>query len=154
LCDEVRISCTYGMLLCLSRPIRAAYLLGDVLGLVDTVGAEICEITPAAFRQRLARARRTMRQVIDGRCGVVDSSNRCRCGRQIQAGLDTGLVERTHLPLATHPRVSQGEAFERLSHELDQVVAIADLYRADRFAAPGQIWEDLRLRFPELTGAT
>jgi DNA-directed RNA polymerase specialized sigma24 family protein len=32
LCEEIRISCTYGMLLCLPRPQRAAYLLADVLG--------------------------------------------------------------------------------------------------------------------------
>ncbi len=32
LCGEVRISCTYGMLLCLSRDQRAAYLLGDLSG--------------------------------------------------------------------------------------------------------------------------
>jgi hypothetical protein len=38
LCEEVRISCTYGMLLCLWRPQRAAYLLADVLGLPDSDG--------------------------------------------------------------------------------------------------------------------
>ena len=46
LCEEVRISCTYGMLLCLSRPQRAAYLLADVLGLTDGDGAEILELQP------------------------------------------------------------------------------------------------------------
>jgi RNA polymerase sigma factor (sigma-70 family) len=29
---EVRISCTYAMLLCLSRPLRASYILGDAMG--------------------------------------------------------------------------------------------------------------------------
>jgi hypothetical protein len=57
--DEVRISCTYGMLLCLSRPQRAAYLLVDVPGLTDTDGAEILGCTRGAFRQRVSRARRT-----------------------------------------------------------------------------------------------
>lgn len=56
---EVRISCTYAMLLCLSRPLRASYILGDAMGMPDIVAAEICGITPAAQRQRLARARRT-----------------------------------------------------------------------------------------------
>ena len=45
LCEEVRISWTYGMLLCLSRPQRAAYLLADVLGLTDADGAEILGCT-------------------------------------------------------------------------------------------------------------
>ena len=34
LCADVRLSCTYGMLLCLSRDQRIAYLLGDLLGSV------------------------------------------------------------------------------------------------------------------------
>jgi hypothetical protein len=75
LCDEVRISCTYGMLLCLSRPQRAAYLLADVLGLSDTDGAEILDCSREAFRQRVSRARRTLRHVIDNRCGLVDPAN-------------------------------------------------------------------------------
>jgi len=80
LCEEVRISCTYGMLLCLSRPQRAAYLLADVLGLPDREGVEILGCTREAFRQRVSRARRTLRQVIDNRCGLVDPANPCRCG--------------------------------------------------------------------------
>lgn len=70
LCAEVRISCTYGMLLCLSRLLRASYILGDAMGLPDTIAAEICEITRAAQRQRLARARRTIRRIIAHRCGL------------------------------------------------------------------------------------
>jgi hypothetical protein len=33
------------------------------------------------------------------------------------------------------------------------VVAIGDLYRFDRFAAPSQVWDDLQARFPELLNA-
>lgn len=57
LCAEVRISCTYRMLLCLSREVRLAYILGDLIGMTDRDGAKICEVSPAPFRQRLARAR-------------------------------------------------------------------------------------------------
>jgi DNA-directed RNA polymerase specialized sigma24 family protein len=106
LCEKVRISCTYGMLLCLTRPARAAYLLGDVLGLSDNDGAAICEITPTAFRQRLSRARRTIRQVIDNRCGLVNPANPCRCGRQLQPALDVGFLDRDRLAMARRRRGS------------------------------------------------
>jgi RNA polymerase sigma factor (sigma-70 family) len=61
LSEEVRISCTYGMLLCLPRPQRAAYLLADVLGLTDGEGAEVLDCSREAFRQRVSRARKTLR---------------------------------------------------------------------------------------------
>jgi RNA polymerase sigma factor (sigma-70 family) len=154
LCEEVRISCAYGMLLCLTRPLRAAYLLGDVLGLPDRTGAEICEITPGAFRQRLARARRTIRHVIDNRCGLINPANPCRCGRQIQSSLDLGILDRTNLVLAGHPRRPDDRAARRrldaIADQLDTAVAIGELYRADRFAAPAQVWQQVQQACPTL----
>jgi RNA polymerase sigma factor (sigma-70 family) len=150
LCEEVRISCTYGMLLCLSRPLRAAYLLADVMGVPDVEGAEILECTRATFRQRVARARKTLRYVIDNRCGLVDPANPCRCGRQIAASERAGILRRDHLPLATHPREVQRRWVEPAARQLDDVVAIGELYRFDRFAPPATLWADLQRRFPEL----
>jgi len=154
LCDEVRVSCTYGMLLCLTRPQRAAYLLADVLGLTDTDGAEILGCTREAFRQRVSRARRTLRHVIDNRCGLVDPANPCRCGRQIASGEAAGLIDRRRLPLARHPRQEARVWIEPLAKQLDAVTAIGDFYRFDRFAAPEELWDDLQARFPELLKAS
>ena len=153
LCEEVRISCTYGMLLCLSRPQRAAYLLADVVGLTDVEGAEILECTREAFRQRVTRARRTLRHVIDQRCGLVDPANPCRCGRQIAASESAGILRAGHLPLAEHPREEVRVWIEPVARQLDEVVAIGDLYRFDRFAAPARLWDDLQHRYPELLTA-
>ena len=153
LSEEVRISCTYGMLLCLPRPQRAAYLLADVLGLTDGEGAEILECSRDAFRQRVSRARRTIRFVIDNRCGLVDPANPCRCGRQVASGEAAGLIDRRRLPLARHPREEARAWIEPVAKQLDMVAAIGDLYRFDRFAAPTQLWDDLQERFPELLNA-
>jgi RNA polymerase sigma factor (sigma-70 family) len=150
LCEEVRITCTYGMLLCLPRLQRAAYLLADVLGLTDVEGADILDCSREAFRQRLARARRTLRYVIENRCGLVDPANPCRCGRQIAASERAGILRRGHLPLAGHPREELRVWIEPVARQLDEVVAIGDLYRFDRFAAPAGVWDDLRQRYPEL----
>jgi RNA polymerase sigma factor (sigma-70 family) len=150
LCEEVRISCTYGMLLCLSRPQRAAYLLADVLGLPDSDGAQILGCTREAFRQRVSRARRTLRQVIDNRCGLIDPANPCRCGRQIASSQAAGILDRDRLPLAHHPRQEVRVWIEPVAKQLDAVVAIGELYRFDRFAAPARLWEELQARFPDL----
>jgi RNA polymerase sigma factor (sigma-70 family) len=153
LSEEVRISCTYGMLLCVPRPQRAAYLLADVLGLTDGEGAEILDCSREAFRQRVSRARRTLRFVIDNRCGLVDPANSCRCGRQITSGEAAGVLDRTRLALARHPRQEARVWIEPVAKQLDTVGAIGDLYRFDRFAAPGELWDELQARFPELLSA-
>lgn len=153
LSEEVRISCTYGMLLCLPRPQRAAYLLADVLGLTDGEGAEILGCRREAFRQRVSRARRTLRFVIDNRCGLVDPANPCRCGRQIASGEAASILDRGHLPLARHSRQEPRVWIEPVAKQLDTVAAIGDLYRFDRFAAPAELWDDLQARFPELLKA-
>ncbi len=153
LCEEIRISCTYGMLLCIPRPQRAAYLLADVIGLTDVEGAEILECGREAFRQRVSRARKTLRYVIDNRCGLVDPANPCRCGRQIAASERAGILSRDHLQLAEHPREEPRVWIEPVAKQLDDVVAIGDLYRFDRFAAPATLWDDLQQRYPALLAA-
>jgi RNA polymerase sigma factor (sigma-70 family) len=153
LSEEVRISCTYGMLLCLPRPQRAAYLLADVLGLTDREGAEILECSRDAFRQRVSRARRTIRFVIDNRCGLVDPANPCRCGRQIASAETAGVLDRARLPLARHRRQEARVWIEPVAKQLDAIDAIGELYRFDRFAAPAELWDDLQARFPELLNA-
>ena len=157
LCAEVRISCTYGMLLCLSRPLRVSYILGDAMGMPDTVAAEICGISRAAQRQRLARARQTMRTIIAGRCGLVDAANPCRCGRQIESSLAAGILDRDDPMFARHPRTDSGPietgTIERAAQQLDLALAMSEVYRSDpSFAAPREVWERVQSACPDLLG--
>ncbi len=57
LLNELRISCTMAMLLCLTMDLRLAYVLGDILELEHGEASSILEIAPAAYRKRLSRAR-------------------------------------------------------------------------------------------------
>jgi RNA polymerase sigma factor (sigma-70 family) len=154
--DEVRASCTYGMLLTLSRSVRLAYILGDLLEMTDQEGAEALEISPAAFRQRLARARQTIRPIIAGRCGLVDEANSCRCDRQIQAALDNGLIPRSG-PVLVRLERDRGAVDEarvaRAADQLDVAERFAGLFRTEpQFKAPTRIMSELRLACPDLFG--
>jgi hypothetical protein len=92
--------------------------------------------------------------VIDNRCGLVDPANPCRCGRQLASSQAAGILRRDHLPLARHPREEVRVWIEPVAKQLDSVLAIGDLYRFDRFAAPAELWDDLQSRFPDpLTSA-
>lgn len=156
LCGEVRIACTYGMLLALSREVRIVYLLGDVIGLTDREGAEVLDITPGAYRQRLSRARTTMRAIIADRCGLVSSTNPCRCDVQIQPSIDAGILDPDGLTYADHPGVDgpiEAGTLEAAAAELDRVEAIALLYRTDPdWRTPATVWQRLREAAPELLG--
>jgi RNA polymerase sigma factor (sigma-70 family) len=154
LCADVRLSCTYGMLLCLSREQRVAYLLGDVLGFTDVDGATVCDVSPAAFRQRLARARSTMRELMGHRCGLVRASNPCRCDRLVGASIEHGLLDTDNPSFARHAGVQLPIAtntLERAAAELDLVVAAGEVYRSSpRFGAPTAVWDSLARSLPEL----
>jgi RNA polymerase sigma factor (sigma-70 family) len=93
LAEEVMVGCTQGMLLCLDREHRMAYVLGDVLGFPSDEAADLCDVAPAAFRKRLQRARERLQGFMAGHCGLIDSANRCRCRRRIGAAVARGRVE-------------------------------------------------------------
>ena len=57
LVEEVKIGCTLGMLQCLDRPHRLAYVLGEILDLSGPESAEALGISPELFRKRLQHAR-------------------------------------------------------------------------------------------------
>jgi len=90
--DEVRIGCTLAMLICLSRELRIAYILGDIFEVTDTEAAEILDIDPAAYRQRLRRARGAVTTFVQSRCGLVSELAACRCERRVGQALKIGRV--------------------------------------------------------------
>jgi RNA polymerase sigma factor (sigma-70 family) len=91
--EEARISCTMGMLLCLDRQQRMAFLLGEMLETNDVVGAELLGTSRENFRQQLARARAKLSGFMRGRCGLVDPQAPCRCARKAQAFVRDGIVD-------------------------------------------------------------
>lgn len=156
LCAEVRLACTYGMLLCLSRDQRIAYLMGDVLGFTDVEGALVCEVSPAAFRQRLSRARAAMRDLMGRRCGLVRADNPCRCDRMVEPSVAHGILDPATPAFARHAGVVlplATETLEGAAAELDLALATAEVYRASPwFDAPAQLWTELSAALPRLVG--
>lgn len=97
LIEETRLTCTTGMLLCLNREQRMALILGAILQLDDKTAAEIMEITQVSFRQRLSRARRALREFMEGQCGLVNPARPCRCARKTAAFAQLGVVSANNL---------------------------------------------------------
>lgn len=62
--QDLHLACTVGVLTGLSSETRRLYLLGEVLAVPDTVGAQVAQVTPAAYRKRLERARRAVADAV------------------------------------------------------------------------------------------
>jgi RNA polymerase sigma factor (sigma-70 family) len=106
LVTEAMISCTSGMLLCLDREQRLTFILGAIFDISDTVAAEVLEITPDNFRQRLARARRDLRNFMNDKCGLVNQANPCRCAKKTRGFIQAGYIDPGNL-LFTRERIRE-----------------------------------------------
>ncbi len=100
LAEEVRIGCTTSMLICLSRPNRLAYILGEIFEYDSTEASYILEIEPEAFRKRLSISRKSIREFMRKNCGIYDVKNQCRCRRQINYDLEIKRINPTRLLFA------------------------------------------------------
>lgn len=140
LAEEVKLSCTLGMLQCLDRNQRIAYILGEVFGTRGDQAADILEVSPAAYRKRLSRARDRLRDFMNDNCGLVDPDNRCRCDRRINRAIELGRVDRDQPQLATHPRRTKAA-----TREMDLLYDAAAVMRSHPdYAAPERSTERLR----------
>ena len=90
---EMAMACTSGMILCLTREQRLTYLLGDTFGVDHKLGAELFGISPANFRVRLHRARRELYNYMNGKCGLVNRANPCRCPKKAKALRQAGRLD-------------------------------------------------------------
>ncbi len=143
--EEIRISCLQGLLLCLDREHRLAYLLADVFDVNGEQGAAILEITPAAFRKRLSRARGRIQDFLTRRCALINADNPCKC-EQVASQMDTGRFDDKHMIFAKHPcRIRHEESALNRIREMDELNQIAALYkRYPDFRAPAVFVENLR----------
>jgi len=92
LIEELKIGCTLGMLQCLDRPHRLAYVLGEILDMPGPEAADALEITPDVFRKRLQHARAAILAFTRAYCGLVSDEAACACNRRVLAALRVGRV--------------------------------------------------------------
>ena len=92
LTEEVKVGCTLGMLQCLDRPHRLAYVVGDILDLSGPEAADVLGIAPALFRKRLQHARSSILSFTRTYCGLASDTAVCACHRRVPAALRVGRI--------------------------------------------------------------
>ncbi len=130
LVEEIRASCMQGLLLCLGRELRLAFILGQIFEVTSEEGAYILDVTPTAFRKRLSRGRTAVREFLVKNCGVVNPANPCSCARQLGHDIEVGWIDPDRLRYAdaTGTAADRAEIQDRL-HELDEMGRVAFLLR-------------------------
>lgn len=144
--QEVKLGCTLGILLCLDRPHRLAFIVGDVLGLSGDEGALVTEVPPATHRKRLSRARERMRGFLGVHCGILNAEAPCRCARRVEPAVATGRIDPGKLLFSGHPARPPGaRALHERTRELEDLHATVQLYRSHPdYAAPASLAESVR----------
>ncbi|WP_405414516.1 RNA polymerase sigma factor [Maribacter sp. Asnod1-A12] len=99
--EEIRINCTTGMLLCLSKEQRMIYILGEMFDIDHNLGGEILGITPGNFRIKLMRSRKELYNWMNKRCGLVNTNNPCRCSKKTRGYITEGKVDPANLKFNT-----------------------------------------------------
>lgn len=87
LLNELRISCTMAMLLCLNPAHRMAYILGDIVELNHDEASSALAISKANYRQQLSRARAKVIAFTNQSCGLVSREAKCRCDKKLTGAL-------------------------------------------------------------------
>jgi RNA polymerase sigma factor (sigma-70 family) len=143
---EVMLSCTHGVLLCLDRPHRITYILSEVLDISSQQGAYILDISPAAYRKRLSRARERIQTFMLKNCGLVNPDNPCHCGRVAPHAIETNEIDPKNLLFAGHRCRAKGVGLSmEYLQELDSLQRVAALFRNDPdYAAPEAFLESLK----------
>jgi RNA polymerase sigma factor (sigma-70 family) len=124
LAEEVKIGCTLGMLLCLDRNLRIAYILGELFELSSREAAEVLDITPENFRKRFSMARQTLQHFMNSWCGLVNRNNNCRCHKRINYALSNGRVDRKKLNYVSENLLMQSK------QEMEKLYSVSEVFKS------------------------
>jgi len=144
--EEVRLACLQGMLLCLSREIRLAFILGVVFEVTSVEGSRILDITEGTFRQRLSRGRKQIQEFMTKKCSLVNPENPCACAKLIPHEIRIKMLDPKNLRFASHRCHARTTdvAAARLKN-FDELRRVAVLFRSHPdYAAPESFVESLK----------
>jgi RNA polymerase sigma factor (sigma-70 family) len=143
---EIKLACLQGMLLCLTREIRLAFILGVVFEVTSMEGSHILNITQETFRRRLSRGRKQIHDFMTRKCSLVNPDNPCACAKLIPHAVKIKMLDPENLRFANHHCHARewDSAVARLQ-ELGELHRVAALFRSHPdYAAPESFVEFIR----------
>lgn len=134
LARELKLSCTNVMLQCLDPDSRCIYILGTMFRVDSRIAAQILDMTPEAYRQKLSRIRKKVAAFLAQYCGL-SGTGVCACSRRVNYAIATHRIDPGRLGFASltacDPKTAEAvtDAMEELD-ELSQIFAELPQYRS------------------------
>jgi len=146
LVEEMLTSCTQGILLCLDRSHRLAYILGEIFYVSGNQGGYILDISPEAFRKRLSRGRKRLNYFMENNCSLINPANPCTCKEMIMKCTPHEFEEIASRPYTTYPCRGRHEigVLNRIK-EYSELNKVAAIYRNHPdYTAPDAFMDNLK----------
>lgn len=146
LVKETMLGCLHAVLVALKRDLRLAYILGDVIGVTSAEGAYILDISATAFRKRLSRARTLLVDFMREKCGLVRTSNPCRCENQVSYAIQSNCINPRRLMFSPQDGNRKDASLSPTElEEMDELQRIAALFRSlPHYSAPETVLASLK----------
>ncbi len=143
LAEELKISCTHAMLLCLDRESRIIYILSSMFGINSVDGGFIMDIKPETYRKRLSRIREKMKNFMENNCGLVNPDRLCRCKQRIGIAIESRRINPEQLLFVNKP--SAGEFVEECKDEMENFDKVSAVFTSNPFyLAPENIVQGIK----------
>ena len=133
--EQVKVGCTKAMLQCLDPVDRFVYILGKLFAFECKHGAKICDMTEAAYRQRLSRASKRVTNFMKFNCGQINKNATCHCKRRIQIAMDRHRINPDML--LHHTESKKIKDYLATMNHLD---SIAEVFRDNPFIEKSQCY--------------
>jgi|JI9StandDraft_2_1071091.scaffolds.fasta_scaffold38736_2 RNA polymerase sigma factor (sigma-70 family) len=126
--EELKIGCSYAMLLSLDKNHRIAFILHYIFELSGEEGSLILEITPANYRKRVSRAKEKLLAFMSERCNLINDSKLCKCPNML-----THLVEKNFISREDTRKLRKEFGSQSVDHKilenLDTLERLAFIYK-------------------------
>lgn len=98
LSEELKLSCSNVMLQCLKPLDRSIYVLGTMFHVNSVTAAQILDMTPEVYRQRLTRCKKKMNEFLKANCGLCGGV--CSCEKRVPYAIETHRLNPEYLPFS------------------------------------------------------
>lgn len=128
LSEELKQSCSNVMLQCLDAETRCIFILGTMFRIDSKTGAEVMDITPENYRQRLSRARRKVAEFLTEYCGL-SGKGFCSCYHRVGYALSQGRLSTERMEFAGLKEIDSGR-LEECTEQMEELDALACTFEA------------------------